>query len=63
MSQKWKKSLQKQESEVGLKNHNPGCMWGIFHNLQQNRWHKVVKNLPRARLGSAKHSTGKSISF
>lgn len=59
MSRKMKKSLQKQESQITLKNHNPGCMWGIFHNLQQNRWHKVVKRLPqRARLGHGKHSTG-----
>lgn len=59
MSQEKGKNLDHLESQLTLKNHNPGCMWGILHHFQHNRWHNVVKRLPRKRLiGHGKHSTG-----
>ncbi|KAG6437660.1 hypothetical protein SASPL_102582 [Salvia splendens] len=52
------RNLEKKESHIALKHHGPGCMWGILHTLQQNRWDKVVKRIPHARLVYGKLSNG-----
>nr|GMC97542.1 protein TRM32-like [Ipomoea batatas] len=39
------KHVEEQESML-LRNHNPKCLWGIFHHLNHYRWNTVKKRLP-----------------
>lgn len=40
------KPLRRQDSDVGVEENHPGCIWGIFHILDYHHWHTVKKILP-----------------
>ncbi|XP_009587829.1 uncharacterized protein [Nicotiana tomentosiformis] len=44
------KRLQHQDPSISPENPK-GCMWGILHNLNHNRWQQVRKHLPHKRQG------------
>ncbi|CAH9070130.1 unnamed protein product, partial [Cuscuta epithymum] len=51
------KNSQKQTG-LSLNNHQPKCMWGIFHHLQYNRWNTVKKRLSYKSRAGSKHEPG-----
>ncbi|XP_019250494.1 PREDICTED: protein TRM32-like isoform X2 [Nicotiana attenuata] len=51
------KSLKHQDPSISPENPK-GCMWGILHNLNHNRWQQVRKHLPHKRQSCGKQIAG-----
>lgn len=57
------KPLRRQDSDVGVEENHPGCIWGIFHILDYHHWHTVKKILPHKWHRGRRHARCKHLNF
>lgn len=57
------KQMRRKDSDVGMKENRPGCIWGIFQILDYHQWHTVKKILPNKWHTGERHGRSKHLNF